>query len=220
MSEPSHPFMTPGLGRSNIPGCNKQVVSRHVVGVEDKNVGSGAQARFDALYRETSGPLLSYAVRRVQSPADAADVVAETFVVAWRRLEDVPRPEGEARAWLYGVARKVLANHYRSETRRSEMAKALRTELTRVETQVHHTPSLIEVAMEGLTKADQELLRLSAWEGLSTGELAIALDCSSSAARVRLHRARTRLSKQLQRTSRTPPDTATTTSAFCKEASS
>ena len=52
--------MTPGLGRSNVPGCNKPVVSRHVVGVEDKNVSSGAQARFDALYRETSGPLLSY----------------------------------------------------------------------------------------------------------------------------------------------------------------
>lgn len=190
------------------------------MGVEDKDVGSGAQARFDALYRRTADPLLAYAVRRVRSPADAADVVAETFVIAWRKLDDVPQPETEARAWLYGVARRVLANHYRSDARRSDTAQALRTELTRVEAQVHHAPSLIEMTMERLSESDRELLRLTAWEGLSTRELAIALDCSTSAARVRLHRARSRLTSHLEQVRRSAPDTTTRTSTLCREARS
>lgn len=43
------------------------------------------------------------------TPKDAADAVAETFLVAWRRLPEVPSGE-EARPWLYGVARRTLAN--------------------------------------------------------------------------------------------------------------
>ncbi|GAA1687711.1 hypothetical protein GCM10009733_100470 [Nonomuraea maheshkhaliensis] len=74
-------------------------------------------ARFEAVYRATYGLIMAYAARRCHSPQDAADVVAETFAIAWRRLGEVP--EGErAILWLYGVARKVLANHYRVEVRR------------------------------------------------------------------------------------------------------
>lgn len=74
------------------------------------------RVRFTDLFDRTHAPLLAYAVRRVADPADAADVVAETFLVAWRRLDDVPAGEA-ARPWLYGVARRVLANHYRGERR-------------------------------------------------------------------------------------------------------
>ncbi|XVX19584.1 RNA polymerase sigma factor [Actinomycetota bacterium] len=159
-----------------------------------------AQARFDGLYLSTADALLAYAVRRVSTPADAADVVAETFVVAWRRLDDVPQPENEARAWLYGVARRVLANLHRSEARRSQLAQALRVELTRVQHTAQQAPTPVEEALSDLSPDDQELLRLTAWEGLSTTELAIALGCTSGAARVRLHRARARLRSRLEST--------------------
>ena len=70
---------------------------------------SSAEERFTALFEATRLPLLAYAVRRVADPADAADVVAETYLVAWRRLDDVPAGAC-ARPWLFGVARRVLAN--------------------------------------------------------------------------------------------------------------
>ncbi|WHP17872.1 RNA polymerase sigma factor [Cellulomonas sp. ES6] len=87
--------------------------------------------RFAALFERTHRPLLAYALRRVSDPADAADVVAETFLVAWRRLDDVPAGEA-ARPWLFGVARRVLANHYRGERRRDALADRLRDQLTEV----------------------------------------------------------------------------------------
>ncbi|GGP14496.1 sigma-70 family RNA polymerase sigma factor [Nonomuraea glycinis] len=69
------------------------------------------------MYRRTYKQILGYALRRCSSPEDAADVVAETYVIAWRRITELP--DGEAdKLWLYGVARRVLANHRRSERRR------------------------------------------------------------------------------------------------------
>jgi DNA-directed RNA polymerase specialized sigma24 family protein len=71
-----------------------------------------AQVRFAKLYREEGRAILEYALRRVEEREDAADVVAETFLVAWRRIGEVPIGE-EARLWLYGVARLTLANLHR-----------------------------------------------------------------------------------------------------------
>ncbi len=59
--------------------------------------------RFEAVYAANFGPMLGYVLRRTGSGDDAADVVAETFLTAWRRLDDVP-PGDRARLWLYGVA--------------------------------------------------------------------------------------------------------------------
>ena len=73
---------------------------------------------FEELYAAQYGDLLRYALRRVQEPADAADVVAETWVIAWRRRGDLP-PNSERRLWLFGVARRVLANQRRGQLRRS-----------------------------------------------------------------------------------------------------
>ena len=70
------------------------------------------QRRFEEVYLAHRGSILGYVLRRTDNPDDAADVIAETFLTAWRRLEDVPR-DAEARLWLYGVARRVLANHHR-----------------------------------------------------------------------------------------------------------
>jgi RNA polymerase sigma factor (sigma-70 family) len=87
-----------------------------------------AEVRFERLYAEHGRAVLAYAVRRAADAQDAADVVADTFLVAWRRLDDVP-PAGAARLWLYGVARHVLANQQRSERRRERLAERLRHEL-------------------------------------------------------------------------------------------
>jgi RNA polymerase sigma-70 factor (ECF subfamily) len=75
-------------------------------------VTDDAHIRFRRLFDDAERDLLAYALRRVDRPEDAADVVAETFLVAWRRLDDVP-PGAQARLWLYGVARRQLANQRR-----------------------------------------------------------------------------------------------------------
>jgi RNA polymerase sigma-70 factor (ECF subfamily) len=154
---------------------------------------SSPEERFGALFESTHVALLGYAVRRVGDPADAADVVAETYLVAWRRLEDVPGG-AEARPWLFGVARRVLANFYRGERRRLALADRLRDSLHQVVPPPEvHEPSLVERAVERLGDDDRELLHLLAWEELAREEIAVAMGLSRGAVRVRLHRARARL---------------------------
>lgn len=164
--------------------------------------------RFAALFDRTHRPLLAYALRRVSDPADAADVVAETYLVAWRRLDDVPDGES-ARPWLFGVARRVLANLYRGERRRDALTERLREQLTAATPDPDPgepaTP-LVE-ALRGLPEADQEVLRLVAWEELARDEIALVLGISRTAVRVRLHRARTRLAQRMAQLTQEPaPD--------------
>lgn len=158
------------------------------------------QARFEAVYAANQAPILSYALRRTASSEDAADILAETFLTAWRRLDDLP-PGDDATLWLYGVARRVLANYYRGERRRSALADRLREELAH-----SYSPPVLTAETTQLTTAlrrlsgqDRELLTLAAWEGLSYGQLAVVLGCSRNAVRIRLHRARTRLAAELGR---------------------
>jgi DNA-directed RNA polymerase specialized sigma24 family protein len=128
--------------------------------------------RFEALYEENYHRILGYARRRVKGD-DAADVVAETFLTAWRRLEDVP--DGHAGLlWLYGAAWRVLANHERARRRRERLAE--RTGAA-VSADAHYgSPSwgenLAAVAFAALQADDRELLALVAWEGLDASEIA------------------------------------------------
>ncbi|WP_203990596.1 RNA polymerase sigma factor [Sphaerisporangium rufum] len=156
-------------------------------------------ARFEAVYRETYGLITAYAARRCDSPQDAADVVAETFTIAWRRLDDLP-PGPEALLWLYGVARNVLANHRRGEARR----RARDTELDAEMADLYAARpdggvelGAIAEAFRALPGDDRELLALVAWEGLDRAEVARVLGVSRNAVRVRLHRARRRLARAL-----------------------
>lgn len=91
------------------------------------------EARFRVLYESTRARVLAYALRRTTSPEDAADVVAETFAISWRRFEAVPRGD-EALLWLYATCRRVIANHRRREERRSELTVRLGEQLRRVGT--------------------------------------------------------------------------------------
>jgi RNA polymerase sigma-70 factor (ECF subfamily) len=162
-----------------------------------------AEAEFDRLYAEHGRAVLAYALRRTTDSQDAADVVADTFLVAWRRLGDVPRGEG-ARLWLYGVARRALANQQRSERRRERLAERLRRELpAALQTVPPPAPETapLRAALHRLGSEDQEVLRLAGWEELTPGEIATVLGISHVAARSRLHRARRRLNAALDRTS-------------------
>ena len=128
---------------------------------------SEAEHRFGVLFDTHRRLVLGYALRRVDEPADAADVVAETFLVAWRRLGDVP--EGEAaRGWLLGVARRVLANHRRGERRRDGLADRLARELVAVPVE-RDGREVVWRALAQLSDEDRELLLLAGWEGLAPG---------------------------------------------------
>lgn len=161
-----------------------------------------SQERFRCLYTAHFDAVLGYALRR-SAPEDAADVAAETFLVAWRRLDDVP--DGDTtRLWLYGVARRTLANLRRGARRRDHLAEVLRAELRAA--MPDHADATVaridaEVGIARLSHRDGELLRLATWEGLEPREIAVVLDLPQAAVRKRLSRARARL-RQLSHDSR------------------
>ncbi|WP_204286253.1 RNA polymerase sigma factor [Microbispora amethystogenes] len=156
-------------------------------------------ARFEALYRETYDQIAAYAARRCDFPQDAADVVAETFTIAWRRVADLP-PGHEARLWLYGVARKVLADHRRSAVRQRLHSVELDAEMADLYANSPDSGielSVISTVFRSLSDNDRELLSLVAWEGLGHEEIAAMLGLSRNAMRIRLYRARKRFSRAL-----------------------
>lgn len=158
-----------------------------------------AEAHFTRLYGEYGRDVLAYALARTQRPEDAADVVAETFLVAWRRAADVPSGT-TARLWLFGVARRVLANQRRGEGRRTRLAERLQTELpaaVATQPEADGDRSAVMGALARLGEEDREILLLAGWEGLGSAEIAAVLGVSKVAARTRLHRARRRLRKKL-----------------------
>lgn len=159
------------------------------------------RTRFEDVFAAESRAILGYALRRVDAPEDAADVVAETFLVAWRRIDDVPAGP-DARPWLYGVARRVLANHTRGTRRRTRLGERLRDELLTRPDVVRHdeddAAGAVRDAMLRLSDDDRELLRLTSWEGLGPTELATAMSLPPATVRTRLHRARNRLRTELE----------------------
>ncbi|MEU4422137.1 sigma-70 family RNA polymerase sigma factor [Actinoplanes sp. NPDC024001] len=155
-----------------------------------------SEDRFRRAYAGNFEALLAYASRRVEQPEDAADVVAETFLVAWRRSADLP-PDDEIRLWLYGVARRVLSNHHRGGTRRERLGERLRQRLTAVSSPDpgSEVPQRLAVraALRRLSATDREILLLNVWEGLQPAEVAKVVGVSPAAVRTRLSRARARL---------------------------
>jgi RNA polymerase sigma factor (sigma-70 family) len=156
------------------------------------------QRRFDDLYAANQQAILGYLLRRTDSTDDAADVFAETFLTAWRRLDEIP-PGPQARLWLYGAARRTLANFRRGARRRLALADRLRSDLA-----LSYQPAepagqfaTIAAAFRRLPEPDRELLALVAWEGLDPGQISAVLGCSRNAVRIRLHRARRKLASEL-----------------------
>jgi RNA polymerase sigma-70 factor (ECF subfamily) len=152
------------------------------------------EARFRRVCDAHTAAVLAYALRRT-SREDAADVVAETFLVAWRRLDDVD--ERTALPWLYGVARRVLLSQQRAARRQLAIAERFAAGLPEVSETTFGSPRVLE-ALSALSETEREVLLLTAWEELSGADAAKVLGCSATAYRIRLHRARKRLRERLE----------------------
>ena len=152
--------------------------------------------RFTATFHEHHRRVFAYAVGRA-GREHADDVVAETFLVAWRRLADVP---ANPLPWLLGVARNVVHERYRDQVRQSAVAAELRAWVREAEDDVaEHVAgrAAVLVALAALGDADREILTLIAWHGLAARDAARVVGCSTATFFVRLHRARKRLQDAL-----------------------
>lgn len=160
--------------------------------------GTADDERFGSIYDAHRVALVAYCRRRL--PRDLVDdVIAEVFLTAWRRIDQIP--SGSELPWLYGVARNVVANQHRSSIRRSRLAVRVLSRRSDsapepAGTVVAGDPSVLD-ALATLSASDQELLRLRAWEELSSAEMAVVLGISASAVDMRLSRARHRFERAL-----------------------
>jgi len=177
-------------------------VSEHPAG--DALLGPDPEAWLAALWDEHSGRVQAYLLRR-SDPDTAQDLLSETFLVAWRRIAEVP---DAALPWLLVVARNLAANAERAERRRHALATAL-VRLERAAPALPGAPEELVVerdtllrALAGLAEAERESLLLVAWDGLSPAQAAEVAGCSRATLHVRLHRARRRM---LALASVTPP---------------
>ncbi|MEY4229637.1 MAG: hypothetical protein RLZZ362_486 [Actinomycetota bacterium] len=157
---------------------------------------SDQEDRFRAAYSAHTRALLADAARRCVALPDAADIVADTMLVAWRRIDAMP-PEPETRLWLFGVARNVLNNHRRGHRRSERLGQRLRQELHEqsqtVELADGDTARLVQVALQQLKPLEREVMLLTIGEQLTPSEIAVVLELNSSTVRTHLQRARTKV---------------------------
>ncbi|MFJ3307387.1 RNA polymerase sigma factor [Streptomyces sp. NPDC086549] len=163
------------------------------------------QARFEGLAHVVAEPLHRYLLRRT-NPDMVEDILSETMLVLWRRIDDVPglgtgpTPDpDDVLPWCYGVARGCLANARRADGRRLRLVERL------IRTQQHPATmaadhSDLHAALDGLGELDREMVRLWAWEGLAPRQIAEVTGLTSNAVSIRLHRAKKKLAAQLQLT--------------------
>lgn len=149
---------------------------------------------FTSLYAAEYAHIVRYGLRRLADSDASAELAQEVFVVAWRRRGEVP---DRSLPWLYGVARRLLANQWRSRRAAPDLLPIAHGDLTRVAdtSGADRTVGVADVraALATLNDLDQEILRLIGWEELTVAEAARVLGCSRATAAVRLHRARRRL---------------------------
>ncbi|MGD0881488.1 MAG: sigma-70 family RNA polymerase sigma factor [Acidimicrobiales bacterium] len=159
------------------------------------------EERFSAIYESTRSKIVAYVLRRTACREDAADVVAETFEIAWRRLDDIPDSPDDV-LWLYVTARYVLANHHRRLRRGDDLTTRIAEGLgvaVQSEDPIDEDSLVALFCLRSLPEEDRELLMLVTWDGLSGADAGRVLGCSPTAVRIRLHRARARLTTEISR---------------------
>ena len=153
------------------------------------------KAWFDRLWNVDAGNVRAYLQRRVQL-SDVDDLLSEVFVVAWRHRDRKPNSE---LSWLYGISRRVVSTHYRGAQRRNDLEVKLNHQPATLADEFARSDLRSEIAeaLAILDPDDRELLLLTAWEGLTPKEIAIATESNSPAVRMRLSRARSRFEQAL-----------------------
>jgi RNA polymerase sigma-70 factor (ECF subfamily) len=160
-------------------------------------------SRFVEIYKSHYRSIYAYLRRRLAADL-VDDAVAETFLVAWRKVNLIPLGE-QTLPWLYGVAHRVVMHQWRGSQRSGRLHERLNS--LRVEAPTPPEELIVSssdshqvlVAASKLKATDQEILRLSIWEGLSHEDIASALDLKTAAVRQRFSRALTHLTKEFNR---------------------
>ena len=182
-----------------------------------------AEDRAVALVEANAADVLAYLQRRTSSPEDAADVLGDALVVAWRRIADLPQDDERARMWLFVTARGALSNHHRGRRRASGLTERLREE---VAAQVRtagagvqdEVADVVRAAVEQLPAAQRELVTLVHWDGFTLAQAAEVVGVPASTARSRYAAARADLARRLTGAPDAPglrsvPDTPVATQA-------
>ena len=155
----------------------------------------------EVLAQQLAPDLLSYFLRRVDDPADAADLLGDTLLVLCRRPKSIPADPTQARLWAFGIARKTLSGRRRSHRRRTALHERLRDELTLDHASAPPESSArLHAALAALDEFDREVIRLLHWEGFSQAEIATILHKPAGTIRSRYTRARAALKVQLHDT--------------------
>jgi RNA polymerase sigma-70 factor, ECF subfamily len=156
-------------------------------------------ARFRAIFETTFGRVRRYVHHRGVTGGRADDIVAETYLVAWRKLQQVP--DDDPLPWLLAVARNLWRNQQRGDRRHLALLRRLPPPAPEPPPPEPVDRAPIREALAALPPTDQEVLRLLAWDGLTPAQAARVLGCSPGALRIRLHRARRRLDGELAKRS-------------------
>jgi RNA polymerase sigma factor (sigma-70 family) len=164
------------------------------------------------LYRESSADLLAFLRRRSKTPEAAADCLAETYLIAWKKRAERP-PEGELRPWLFGIARNVARRGHQHDGQLASASKALAQSISSAmappDDPTDELGGMLREALAQLSQLDQEIIMMLCWDGLKPAEIAKVLGISANVVRVRAHRARARLRVDLADLA-DPPDTTAT----------
>ena len=163
---------------------------------------SSPEARFEDLYRSTATDLLAFLARRASNPEEATDLLAEVYLVAWRRLDKVPTGHG-ARLWLFGVARNLIMKDSQRQQSHQALVRDVTHELARL---AAYQPEIVDedladrmrACLDKLPTNQREVLLLTAWEGLKPREIAEVTGATANLVRVRLHHARQALARELR----------------------
>lgn len=158
------------------------------------------ESRLDALIRANAADLLAYLERRIDPRADAADVLSETLIVAWKKSAKAPSDDIGGRMWLFTIARNTLLNARRAGRRRLAATERLRNELAQSESL--QPPEMgdslaVRQAVNRLPTDLRELVTLIHWDGFSVAEAAEVIGISASTGRSRYAVAKRRLHSAL-----------------------
>lgn len=155
--------------------------------------------RVAQLVKDHAGSLLDYFIRRMPEREDAADLLGETLVVVWRKARSIPSDPVEARMWMFGIARRVLSQGWRSHARRHALTKRLAQHLAEsVPAEEQDHTACVRTAITKLNSVDQEIIRLVYWDGFTLVEAARHLGMNAATVRSRHARARSLLQTLLQ----------------------